>query len=70
MYDKIMFDLEIDLLTQRITSNDKKEFQKYHFHTNSHENEALHLFLALFVKNRLFVYLTLKLTNTPFENKL
>ena len=35
---------------------------KWRFETKSHEKDVLHIFLALIVKNKIFAYLTMKLT--------
>ena len=39
-----------------------KIVQEMDYTVKSHENEVLHMFLALFDKNGIFAYLTLKLT--------
>ena len=58
---KIIFDLEIDLLVLRVTSNDQL-MEEIDFQSKSHEKEVLHMFLALLVKHPIFLHLTLKLT--------
>ena len=39
-----------------------KQYHEMIYQSKSHENEVLHMFLALFGKNKIFDYLTLKLT--------
>ena len=63
----IIFDLEIDILIKRITSNQQKNTRNSFFLTKSHEKEVLQLFLALFVKSHIFAYLTLKLTHWTWK---
>ena len=59
---KIIFDLEIDLLTLRVTSNDQYNGKNGFFSQNHTQKEVLHMILVLLVKNHIFLNLTLKLT--------
>ena len=54
------------LFSQKSRQKDKK-YHKWIFQTKSHEKEVLHMFLAWFVKNGNFAYLTLKLTFWPWK---
>ena len=51
----LTFNLQDDLVST-------KYYHKWIFQTKSHEKEVLHMSRTLFVKNRIFAYLTFKLT--------